>query len=1013
MACILAAFLTFFLSFSIYAEEKKDDGQPVEEVIVTGSFIKKDSFDSASPLTVVDQESIANNATPNLGEILVSQTFNYGSDFQTNTYAARGQGGVSTAANLRGLGSGATLNLVNGKRHVSGYGNAGVLSRSNLANALPQVAIERIEILKDGASATYGTDAVAGVVNIIPRKNFSGAQFSAFYTQDAGDDFHEEVFDIISGTDTDNGHFTFAASYRKRNTLEQTERPEYLRKGFERSGTGNPGDWRVPTRDATGAISGARRLADPGCGVENGSGGRDVGVKNSYLSGELRRTATGDPNCNFHFGETWNFMNPAKQWSLWSNYRYDFSDNLSNDLDLIIARQTTDSRGSPQNPGGRTEEFPIVLGDHPGNPFRAFADSNGNGTLDAGEQLYAQDADGDGIPDRGTVDANGDGIMDVILSATPFSAGPNSIPFNEDVDVIALRAFGKIGLLGGANQPTSLNGDGSNTGNATYDVINYRLVDTLTYEIPDTSWEVSISGIYQSNHLVFEQKNTSQSALVQGLMGQLKADPTDSSTSYWNPFSTQALTCTDRVCSYTGTPGFANSVSVLDAVNIQTNDVSDLTFWTMEVLATGDLFDLTGGTAQLAIGAEYRRMDVDVDLNSNYNQCNWHEGGCGFDWKATEEVDSLFFELFMPLMDNLEVTIAGRNSDYGSDVGSSFDPKISILFQPTDMISLRATWSTAFIAPTLEDRYEPEDCGLETAPDLLTLDTGATFRVACVAGNPNLEPETADVFNIGVSLALLDGDLNLGIDYASYDFEDRISQTTLNQVLSLDYQAFLGAGFTAGNAADIAAWIADPRSDKAIQRDITGVVTRVTTSKLNAQQMKHVAFDYYASYDWDLDNLGHFNFRLDATQVDEYSYDLGLGIPPGDGVGMQNEDVIEIPPMPEWRLTFTTNWFKDNHSALMRIRWIDEFELDFNSKALQAGQAAINKTLTMDSIMYTDVNYKYTFDSLLGDRETTLEVGGRNIFDEMPDPIFNLGGIESYVHDIRGRMWYVRVRQDL
>lgn len=73
-----------------------------------------------------------------------------------------------------------------------------------------------------------------------------------------------------------------------------------------------------------------------------------------------------------------------------------------------------------------------------------------------------------------------------------------------------------------------------------------------------------------------------------------------------------------------------------------------------------------------------------------------------------------------------------------------------------------------------------------------------------------------------------------------------------------------------------------------------------------------------------------------------------------------------------------------------------------------------NGTLVMDDILYTDVNYSYTFTDLFGgDRETTVEVGGRNVFDEFPDPIFNLGGIETYVHDIRGRTWYVRIGQDI
>ncbi|MEZ5552530.1 MAG: hypothetical protein R3E82_16725 [Pseudomonadales bacterium] len=65
--------------------------EEIEEVVVTGSYIKRDSFDSSSPITVVDQAAIADNATPNLGEVMVNQTFNYGTDFQTNTYAARAQ----------------------------------------------------------------------------------------------------------------------------------------------------------------------------------------------------------------------------------------------------------------------------------------------------------------------------------------------------------------------------------------------------------------------------------------------------------------------------------------------------------------------------------------------------------------------------------------------------------------------------------------------------------------------------------------------------------------------------------------------------------------------------------------------------------------------------------------------------------------------------------------------------------------------------------------------------------
>ncbi len=270
--CLLASWV-LLLSPNLYAQE----GAVIEEIVVTGSYIKRDSFDSASPITILTAETIEANATTNLGEVLAAQTFNYGSDTQTNTYSARFQLGNVSQSNLRGLGSGATLDLIDGKRTNNPF----------LSNAMPQIAIARIDILKDAASATYGTDAVAGVVNLIPRKDYSGVTTSLFYTTDEGGDYDETAFEILMGSETVNGHFTMAARYSTREELKQVDRPEYIRDGFDRSGTGNPGDWLVPVRDATGAmvdqsplapgLQGAK-MVDPGCGVFNGPGGADAGL---------------------------------------------------------------------------------------------------------------------------------------------------------------------------------------------------------------------------------------------------------------------------------------------------------------------------------------------------------------------------------------------------------------------------------------------------------------------------------------------------------------------------------------------------------------------------------------------------------------------------------------------------------------------------------------------------------------------------------------------------------------
>lgn len=971
--------------------------EQLEEVVVTGSYIKRDSFDSASPLTIIDQASIEANATANLGEVIVDQTFNYGTSYQTNTFAARPQVSTSSIANLRGLGNRATLNLIDGKRVIS----------TNLASSLPSVAIARIDILKDGASALYGTDAVAGVINIITRKNFSGVKTSVFYTQDKDNDFHEQVYDIIVGADTDNGHITMAGSVKRRGELQLIDRAKFARAQWSKSGTGHPGTWSVPNRDMTGMLDGtATRTPDPGCGVADGPGGKDLAARFNYLSGQLSGST-----CQFHFGETWNYMNPNETTNLWANFQYEFSENLHNEFDLIFIRFETQSRGSPQNPGGRIEEFPIFLGDHPGNPFRAFADLNDNGAIDDGERLFAMDANGDGVPDRGNQDLNGDGVMDVLLAANPFDSA-SGIPFNEDVDVIALRALGKIGLLPGGVQPSKLSGirwDGANNGNATWEDTDWRITNTLTYLVPDSSWEVAGTFIFAEGYLNATTKNSSQTALILGIQGQLDPDPDPSiGKQYWNPFATQALNCVDRICTDTGVATAPNTVAVLDAIHFNGQNLQDTEFQSFNLIATGDLYELPAGMLQSAFGLEWRKLSFLSRQGPNENSCDWHEGGCEFDWEASQDVQSAFFELVIPVLDNLEVNLAGRYSDYSGGIGDDFTPKVSFLFRPLDILSIRASFSQAFTAPSLVAQFGSDDCGLQTMIDELTQDFQATFRVRCLSGNANLTPETADVFNIGFSFSLLEGDLNFGLDYANYDFEDRIAETTGQQVLDQDLQRFIALGNSLDNAAQVAAWIAPGGGESPdIIRDTSGVLTRVLAGRINAQTMEHTAYDLYARYNLATQNYGTFIFSLNATFVDEFKFDLGIGASgKGDGAGSQNETIGEVPPVPEWRATGTLNWFMGGHSAMVKVRWIDEFDQDIQFFG------ALNPP-TIDSITYTDVNYSYTFDELFGERSTKVEIGARNVFDEFPDPIFNLGGIESFVHDIRGRMVYLRINQDI
>ena len=156
---------------SIFAQEAADDG--VEEVIVTGSKIKKSVFDSSKPLQIISDAAIERTGLNNIGDILQSISSNDGNGLRPVTTATNGGDG-SNEISLRNLGAGRTLVLVDSKRWVTdSFGNVDM-------NTIPASMIQRVEILKDGASSIYGSDAVAGVINIITKKDYDGFEMRAF-----------------------------------------------------------------------------------------------------------------------------------------------------------------------------------------------------------------------------------------------------------------------------------------------------------------------------------------------------------------------------------------------------------------------------------------------------------------------------------------------------------------------------------------------------------------------------------------------------------------------------------------------------------------------------------------------------------------------------------------------------------------------------------------------------------------------------------------------------------------
>ena len=196
----------------------QDTQAQVEEIVVTGSRIQRATdANSATPISVFDAAQLEQSGQTTLEDFLQDVPSMTGG--QLGSSVNNGSAGLATVS-LRGLGSARTLILMNGRRLSSAAGATGVVD----LNTIPTSVIERVEILRDGASTIYGSDAIAGVINIITRKNFEGAELTADYGASTHGDGDEYLAAMTIGTGNDKGHVMLNAQYTKREDIWQYER---------------------------------------------------------------------------------------------------------------------------------------------------------------------------------------------------------------------------------------------------------------------------------------------------------------------------------------------------------------------------------------------------------------------------------------------------------------------------------------------------------------------------------------------------------------------------------------------------------------------------------------------------------------------------------------------------------------------------------------------------------------------------------------------------------------------
>jgi iron complex outermembrane receptor protein len=328
-----------------------------DEVISVGTLIKrKPQADRSSPVETISDVAIGSTGAKSIADLTQTLTINTGAENNPDAFTQSGTTGT-TNINLRGLGVQSTLVLLNGRRQVlSAATTNGGFNFVDTSSLVPLIAVKNVEILKDGASATYGSDAVAGVANFTTFDNFDGIKLNAQYQTVSGTgDSDEIVLQGMLGKNFDRGNVMAAVSYTDRTALTTTEK-RLSRPQDDTSALGNPGAY-VPLPG--GPIPAGFPLIDPGC--EAAGGFAQVLAPGSALGIPLDVGT-----CGFDFGGFFNLIPEETRLNALVSANYDLTDTISWTGEFSYADNEAIRGNSPSFPfllGG------FVLPNHPNNLF--------------------------------------------------------------------------------------------------------------------------------------------------------------------------------------------------------------------------------------------------------------------------------------------------------------------------------------------------------------------------------------------------------------------------------------------------------------------------------------------------------------------------------------------------------------------------------------------------------------------------------------------------------------------
>ncbi|MES2896193.1 MAG: TonB-dependent receptor [Pseudomonadota bacterium] len=792
---VLAVALAMGLSGQAAAQEQSST---VEEVVVTGSYIAGTPEDAALPVDVIGQDELQKRGSPTTIDLIKSLPVSgpvLGDSNQFST-AAQGQVGAGTI-NLRGLGSLRTLVLFNGRRTVpsAGAGSGGVDT-----NLIPSAAVGRVEILKDGAAATYGSDAIAGVVNFITRKNFSGLELAADYRYVDGSD-GDYGASAVYGWAGDIGNILISAGYQHRSEMTTLDR-DWAYQPY----TTNPSGWSVLGQPPSFL---PRNGLTPTAGVQ-----RDA---NCTAVGGFAGFSGATPACYFTYIPFDNLIEDENRYQLYAEANVDFTDDLRLHVEAMYSK--TDLPHMRFSPA-----FPPIQGPNGPGSVGVFTTPTTNpGAITALQQAG--------------------------LSAGQIAATNN----------ISLTLFRPMGAGG-----NPIFDNGGQVGFRNYDVYRVSADLSGKFGDSGIGWDTAVTysetrNIQGTPDVIIERLQKALNGL--GGPGCTGTTPGANGCQYFNPFSNAYPG--NPVLGLTN-PGYvsanANKPDLIRWMWDFPSTEQTQSLLVVDAVVNGELpWELSGGQIGWAAGAQYRRTEFRSSLKSPLQDaritpcptigstvCSFPTGPYIFLGQSTpqqleDSVYALFAESNLPITDSLNAQLAIRFEDYGGETGSTTNPKLAVKWQLTPAFALRGSVGTTFRGPTPANRSSNSVTGLSAI-----LAAGNNFKSVDFAGNPSIGPEKATTFNIGGIFEAYD--FRVIVDYWNFKIEDQI--TTVPAQIVATAVGGVGSGTQFVNCGSALRSLITFNNNNACVQGVTigNDIQRVKSDTVNGPEMKIAGIDVSIDY---------------------------------------------------------------------------------------------------------------------------------------------------------------------